>query len=326
MTEISHAISGDVPIIDVGSLLAGKAGAVEGVGRQIHKACTEIGFFYIVGHGVDDDLLARSFDAARELFTLPDAVKRSVLMNEHQNGFQPAKLAVNTQGLDGPSKPQANEAFKYTHELPPGHPDYRGKKRFVGHNQWPREIPAAVKAAMLEFLATFDALGKKLLAPVALAFGEKPDYFDRAFTTTSSIVRMAWYPVIEVEQGQLGISGHTDSSFLTMIPPATAPGLQILTRDNEWVDQPVVAGGILVNTGIALRRWSNDRLIATPHRVLASRSGDRYSNIFFFYPAVDAVMACSCAPGTQPKHPPITFGEHHAQYAAAHFTYSERTA
>ena len=160
---------------------------------------------------------------------------------------------------------------------------------------------------------------------VAAALGQDPACFDASFAETSSVVRLAWYPVLPVDEDQFGSRPHTDMSFLTMIPPATAPGLQILLSDGTWVDQPVVPGGIIVNTGVALRRWANDRLIATPHRVLASKTGDRYSNIFFFYPSVDALMTPITAPGEAPRHSAITFSEHHAQYASANFTYAKKS-
>jgi len=324
--EVSLAVSGEAPVIDVGPLLAGEEGALDDVARRLFRACTEIGFFYVVNHGLDERLIAASFDASRELFALPTEAKQRVRMNVHQCGWQPANTAVNTQALDGPAKPQANEAFKFTYDLPSGHPDYRGKTRFIGHNQWPDGLSGSSRQALQRYLGAFDAFGKRLLPPIAVALGLPPHWFDPFFVRSSSVVRCAWYPVMPVEEGQLGIGGHTDMSFLTMIPQATAPGLQVLTRDGDWVDQPEVPGGIIVNTGIALRRWSNDRLIATPHRVLASRTVERYSNIFFFYPAVDAVIECQCAPGTQPQHPPISFSDHHAWYAAANFAYSERSA
>lgn len=324
--EASQAVSGDAPVIDVGPLLDGAPGALDAVAARLLRACTEVGFFYVVNHGLDERLIADSFAASRELFALPAEAKQRVRMNVHQCGWQPANTAVNTQALDGPSKPQANEAFKFTYDLPPDHPDHRGSTRFIGHNQWPAELSGASRQALQRYLAAFDAFGKRLLPPIAVALGLPPAWFDPFFAGSSSVVRCAWYPVMPVEQGQLGIGGHTDMSFLTMIPQATAPGLQILTRDGDWVDQPEVPGGIIVNTGIALRRWSNDRLIATPHRVLASRTVERYSNIFFFYPAVDAAIESQCAPGTSPKYPPISFSDHHAWYARANFAYAERPA
>ncbi len=327
-TNTSEATARDVPIIDVGPLLADAPGALEQAARAFKRACTEIGFFFIVNHGLDPALVERSFAASRELFALPADAKLAVRMNEHQCGFQPSKVAMQTTGLgDGSAvKANANEAFKYTHDLPPGHPDHRGTKRFIGHNRWPEGLSEASHAVLQDYLETFDALGRRLLPMVAVALGVTPDHFDAAFAETSSVVRLAWYPVLPVDEDQFGSRPHTDMSFLTMIPPATAPGLQILLRDGTWIDQPHVPGGIVVNTGMALRRWANDRLIATPHRVLASKTGDRFSNIFFFYPSVDAVMTPIAAPETAPKHAPITFSQHHAQYATANFAYAERKA
>lgn len=325
-THSSQATARIVPIIDIEPVLAGRPGALETAARQFRAACTEIGFFYITGHGLDPALVERSFAASHELFALPHAAKMRVAMNEHQCGFQPSMVAMQTLGLGDGSvvKANANEAFKYTHDLPPGHPDFRSTRRFVGHNQWPEGLSGRALSVLRTYLAAFDALGKRLLPMVALALGQTPDFFDVAFAETSSVVRLARYPVLPVEADQYGSRPHVDMSFLTMIPPATAPGLQILLQDGTWIDQPNVPDGIIVNTGIALRRWSNDQLIATPHRVLASKTGDRYSNIFFFYPSVDAVMTPVHARGEAAKYEPITFSQHHAQYASANFAYADR--
>ena len=140
------------------------------------------------------------------------------------------------------------------------------------------------------------------------------------------MTRIAHYPPIPDTNQEISLPGHRDLSFLSLIPPATQPGLEILTPSGDWIAQPLVPRGLLFNTGNTLCRWSNDTFKATPHRVRAAPDTDRHSNIFFLYPDVDAVMKCvpSCTSTENPaKYEPITFGEFHAGYAARNFAYAE---
>lgn len=325
----SQAVTDVVPVIDVGPYLSGAPGALDEVAQQIHKACTEIGFFYILNHGAPQAIVDRAFKAMERFFMLPASEKSKVRMNEHQAGWQASNVAIHGDSFDKIVKPQATEAFKFGPELEAADPDYRGNKRFRGHNQWPEALPAEDKEALLKYHAAFDKLAKRLLAPVAVALGATPDFFDSAFRRTDSTMRCAFYPVVQPEENQFGLPGHTDLSFLTLIPPATAPGLQILTAAGSWIDQPFVEGGILVNTGDTLRTWANDQFIATPHRVLASTQEERYSAIFFLYPDLDAVISCvpACWGEDHPKkYADQSFSDFYAGYAARNFGYAEKKA
>lgn len=325
----SQAITEEIPIIDVGPYLAGVPGALEDVARQIRRACTEIGFFYIVNHRVSQATVDQVFYAMEKLFTLPVSEKMKVRMNEHQSGWQAPNVAIHGDSFDKVVKPQVTEAFKFGHELEPTDPDFLGNKRFRGHNQWPEALPKEEQQAFLRYHAELDALAKRLLSPVAVALGQSPDFFDAAFQKTDSVMRSAYYPVVKPEENQFGLPGHTDLSFLTMIPPATAPGLQILTAAGTWIDQPVVEGGILVNTGDTLRTWSNDQFIATPHRVLASTREERYSAIFFLYPNLDAVISCvptCCSEDYPRKYADQVFADFYAGYSSRNFGYAEKKA
>jgi isopenicillin N synthase-like dioxygenase len=323
----SQAITEDIPVVDVGPYLAGAPGALENVARQIRKACTEIGFFYIVNHGASRETVDRVFKAMESFFTLPASEKSKVRMNEHQAGWQAQNVAIHGDSFDKVVKPQATEAFKFGPELDPADPDFRGEKRFRGHNQWPEALPVEDKQAFLRYHAEFDKLAKRLLAPIAVALGQTSDFFDVPFGTADSVMRSAYYPVVKPDENQFGLPGHTDLSFLTLIPPATAPGLQILTAAGTWIDQPLVESGILVNTGDALRTWSNDQFIATPHRVLASTKEERYSAIFFLYPSLDAVISCiptCCSAEFPKKYADQTFADLYARYSSRNFGYAEK--
>ena len=326
----ASAAGEDIPIIDIGPLLAGDAGAIDGVAAQMHRACTEIGFFFIVGHGMDDGIVARAFDAARQFFALPFEEKMKVRMNRHQCGYMPPDVAVHTDTFETRStalNTQPSEAFKFTFDLAPGDPDYGQNIRFRGHNQWPGPATApGVHEGFMAFHCAFQALGEKLLAPLAVSLGMAPDFFAPFFDRASSMTRIAYYPPIDVEANRVTLPGHKDISFLSLIPPATRPGLEIFTQSEKWIEQPVIPEAILVNTGNTLVHWINDAYIATPHRVRADAEESRYSNIFFLYPSVDAVLEClpSCqGPDNPAKYPPVAFGEFHAGYAARNFGYAE---
>ena len=319
-----------IPVIDIGPYLAGVPGAIDRVAEDIHRACTEIGFFFIVNHGMDQGKVERAFDASRRFFALPMDEKLKVRMNRHQCGFMPPNVAVHSDTFEtrqDAHRAQLSEAFKFTFDLGPDDPDYGKNRRFRGHNKWPDpDTVPGLHEAFMAFHVAFEALGRKLLPPLSVSIGMPADYFDRFFERSSSMTRIAYYPPISDDIEQITLPGHRDISFLSMIPPATRPGLEIQLPSGQWIEQPVIPEAILVNTGNTLVRWINDVYIATPHRVRADAGEARYSNIFFLYPNVDAMMECvpSCQSADNPaKYPPITFGEFHAEYAARNFGYAE---
>jgi len=320
----------EIPIIDIGPLIAGAVGAVDEVAEQIHRACTEIGFFFVVNHGMDASVVARTFDASQRFFSLPLEEKIKVRMNRHQCGYMPPDVEVHNDTFETRDRAKStlnSEAFKFTFDLTPDDPDFGKDIRFRGHNKWPDPaVSPGLHEAFMAFHRAFQTLGEELLAPVAVSLGMPPDYFNPFFERPCSRTRIAYYPPIDDEANRISLPGHKDSSLLSLIPPATRPGLEIFTPSGNWIEQPVIPEAILVNTGTVLVHWINDAYIATPHRVRADTEEDRYSNIFFLSPSADTVLECvpSCqGPGYPAKYPPITFGEFHAGYAARNFGYGE---
>ena len=327
---VEAADTADIPIVDVGPLLAGVHGARERVAEELYEACTGIGFLFIVNHGIDGDIVARTFDASRRFFSLPIDEKLAVRMNRHQCGYMAPGISVHKDTFEtrpDALRPQVSEAFKFTWDLDPSDPDHGQGVRFRGHNQWPD--PAAVpglRETFLDFHAEFEALALEMLPPLAVSLELEPGWFAPYFERPSSMTRIACYPPVPDRQDRVNTPGHRDLGFITLIPPATRPGLEVFTPDGRWIEQPVIPEGVLVNTGVTLQRWSNDVFAATPHRVRADAEETRYSNIFFLYPGVDAGIAClpSCAGHDEPaKYPPASFGEIHAAYCARNFAYAE---
>ncbi len=65
-----------IPVIDLGPYLAGAPGAIDRAGADLRFALTEIGFYFIVNHGVPSGLIREVFRTSRA-FSRPAAGKRS---------------------------------------------------------------------------------------------------------------------------------------------------------------------------------------------------------------------------------------------------------
>jgi isopenicillin N synthase-like dioxygenase len=98
---------------------------------------------------------------------------------------------------------------------------------------------------------------------------------------------------------------------------ASADGLQILTKQNEWVGVTSLPEQIVVNVGDMLQRLTNNKLKSTTHRVVNPPRDkwhtSRFSIPFFLHPKSQMSLACleGCVDGQHPKaYPDATAGEY----------------
>jgi len=317
-------MSAIIPVIDVSDTLAGRAGALARAARQVQDALTQIGFFVLTGHDVPPDLIARTFAEARRFHRLPMPAKLALKLNEHINGYMVmGRYAVRTSEINDNDKGDLNEAFFIKRERPPGDPLRRSGRRFVGPNQWPDEaLLPGFRANVLEYAEVMDGFTRRFLPVVAAALDLPPDWFDDAFTDSQFTFRLSHYPPVAAEPNQFGIAPHSDSNFMTFLAQTEVPGLQIRLPNSDWADVPYVPNSFAVNSGDMLHRWSNGRLLSTPHRALPPIGRDRYAIPFFLGPRFDQRIEClpSCTgPGNPPRWDPITYADWQAYWYDANY-------
>jgi isopenicillin N synthase-like dioxygenase len=266
-----------LPVVDLRSPAADAAAAVD-------DACRGIGFFYLVGHGVDPALADRLDGAARGFFARPDGEKAAIAMahgGRAWRGWFPLGGEL-TSGV-----PDGKEGLYFGAELGPDHPRVAAGTPLHGPNVFPAE-PAALRGAVLAWLDAMTALGHRLAGLVAVALGIDPGWFARTVTADPTILfRIFRYPPSPAPGSGWGVAEHTDYGLLTILRQDDAGGLEVRTATG-WVDAPPVPGSFVVNIGDMLDRMTGGRYRSTPHRVRNTSGRDRISLAFFFDPSWDA--------------------------------------
>jgi len=297
-----------IPILDAGPYMAGEAGAAQQLADNIRFIQETIGFYVIVNHGVPRALIDNAYHALKLFFALPDEEKLKLRFDETSVGYIAPKSTVYvTSKINRNTKQDLNETLVLALERPVDHPYIQEGLRFVGPNKWPQNLPG-FREPLVAFQEAIADLGRKIVPLYALALEKPIDYFDRYFEEPIMWTRNAHYPAVEPEDNQFGISPHSDHSFLTLLPLSDVPGLEVLTQSGKWLPADPVANGIIVNTGEFLNRWTNDRFIASPHRVVPPVR-DRYSMATFFDASPDAIaepLDTCCGPDNPPKYEPIS--------------------
>jgi len=295
-----------IPILDVAPFLAGEPGAAVALAEQVKKTCEDTGFLVIANHGVSQALIDRAFAASASFFALDEARKLELKIQDENIGYLPyGGQTMKTSTIQKVNKPNFSESFYLT--TPDPVPDGQGVSE--DRNKWPAELPE-FKDAQIAYFKTMRALAHRFLPVFALALDLPEDYFEDDFTAPSSTVRLIQYAPQDVSDTELfGFAPHTDGSFITFLPRSKHPGLEVKTQEGTWIRPPNAPETFVVNTGEMLARYSNDRFVPTPHRVI-NRSGEtRRAMPFFYGPNRRRVVHCvpTCVgPDNPPRYAPMS--------------------
>ena len=318
-----------IPVLDLGPLRAGEPGALPRLGAELRRAFTEVGFFFVRNHGVPDALVEAAFAAAEQFHAQTLDAKLAMEFNQHNMGYLPMRGSTTRMNALGTIyKPNANEAVFFKRDLAADHPDVVAGKRFRGMNRWPQDLPG-FRPRVLDYCAAMEALGVRLLPLYAVALDMRADFFAQKFRDPMFTLRMTHYPQQDPMSGEAewGLAPHADTSFMTILAQNKVPGLSLRLPGGEWVDAPAMDGAFLVNGGMMLRRWTNEKFLATPHRVTNRSGRERYAIPFFMdadYAAViEAIPTCVDAEHP-PKFLPFTYLDFMTEYTSANYAERQR--
>lgn len=267
-----------IPIVDVSSLATG-AGDKRATAGELGRACRESGFFYVVGHGVDEGLQARLVSLSRRFFAqdLDSKMRiRMALGGRAWRGYFP----VGNELTSG--RPDQKEGIYFGEELAADHPQVLAGTPMHGPNLFPDE-PADFRECVLDYMSALTRLGHQLMAGIALSLDLEDSYFDDRMTGEPlTLFRIFNYPV-PPDPSLWGVGEHTDYGLLTILMQDDAGGLEVRSR-SQWVAAPPIANSFVCNIGDMLDRMTRGLYRSTPHRVRNLAARDRLSFPFFFDP------------------------------------------
>lgn len=301
-----------IPVIDFSAMFGDDQSAKIIVGEAVRKACTEVGFFYVKNHRVDDEIINNTFDAAESFFnaTIEKKLEVNIENSEALRGY----TALLASGHDDTGKADFHEGFDLALDL--DHSDEDVKSGVFGYapNQWPTGMDS-FKSSLTTYHSSIVDFGKKIFESFALALELPTNHFEGAITKPMAHMRVLHYPPQDPKskKNQMGIGAHSDYECFTVLCTSGVPALQVLNTDGVWIQAPPIEGTFIVNVGDLMARWTNDYFQSTVHRAINLSGKRRYSIPFFYGPnskeIIEVLPSCQ-SKTTIAKYEPIEAGEY----------------
>lgn len=312
-----------IPVIDIAPFLNGRAADQQKVAQAIDDACASLGFLIIAGHGVPDGLIDDMRETSKAYFDQPvgEKIKQRMPPDRYRGYIAPGSEAL-AYSLDQETPPDLKESFSIGPVDAPDDAYHRAAApgKFFAANFWPG-VPKTFRPTWEAYYREMERVATQLMRVFALGLGMEKNFFDDKVDrhiTNFSVIHYPEQPNPPLP-GQLRAGEHTDYGSLTILKPDNAPGgLQVLSKDKQWIDVPTLPGTFIVNLGDLMAEWTNDRWVSTLHRVVnppreKAIGSRRISMAFFHQPNYDAVIEClpTCTSADRPpRYGTTTSGEH----------------
>lgn len=278
----------NIPSLDLADFISDNIKRKNNFVELLGKAFTDIGFVAIKNHGIPENTIKNLYEKIEFFFSLPTESKKKY---EIENiGGQRGYTSFGKEHAKNSNEGDLKEFWHFGQ----GHNETNSNE-FL-ENVFVEEIPEFLEIGNQSFKA-FENTGIKLLNAIALYLGLEEHYFTNYVKNGNSILRPIHYPPISDKKTSAVRAGeHEDINLITLLVGASADGLQVLNKNNKWINVTSVKDHIVVNVGDMLQRLTNGKLKSTTHRVInpvgEKVSESRYSIPFFLHPVSSMPLNC----------------------------------
>ena len=300
-----------IPSVDLADFTSGDNAKKEAFVKTLGLAYEEVGFVAVKNHGLDEILRNDLYKSVEDFFTLPQEIKDKYEIEglAGQRGY----TGFGKEHAKGRTIGDLKEFWHFGQEITDNDPI----KSEYPDNVWVEELPEFNKTGMIAFNKLEDA-GRNMLRAIALYLDLDEFYFDEKIKNGNSILRPIHYcPIMDEPKSAVRAAEHEDINLITLLMGASAEGLEILSKQNQWVAVTALPEQIVCNVGDMLQRLTNNKLKSTTHRVVnppkEKWGTSRYSIPFFLHPRSEMSLDClaHCVDQEHPKqYESITAGDY----------------
>lgn len=294
-----------IPVVDLSGFTGSDIERKKDFVRRVGKAFEEVGFVAVKNHLIPGTLINTLYERVQQFFALPLQKKQQYEVPglAGQRGY----TAFGREHARGSEAPDLKEFFQYGQLVE----DDEAVKKEYPPNVVVKEIPD-FNSTFHNAYRAFENAGTVLMQAISLYLDLEENFFSQHIHNGNSILRAIHYPpILQEPQSAIRAEQHEDINLISLLVGASADGLQILTKQNEWVAVTSPPEQIVVNVGDMLQRLSNNKLCSTTHRVVNPPKElwhtSRFSIPFFLHPKSN--MSLNCLPGCVDEHRPKSFAD-----------------
>lgn len=241
--------------------------------RLIADALHDIGFVVLSGHSIHPQLISSVYAEWSEFFNSPTKMLYT-FDPQIQGGYFPFQ----TETAKGYSQPDLKEFYHLyrSHNLPAGMSD----------RSW--ELFQYLIDLAEELLTWIEAASPMVRANLTMPLSEM------IRDSKENLLRILHYPSLDLipTDGAIRAAAHEDINLITLLPAATATGLEVLDNFGAWHEVPSNLGDIVINVGDMLQLATGGYYRSTTHRVInGSARTSRYSMPMFLHARPEVVLS-----------------------------------
>jgi isopenicillin N synthase-like dioxygenase len=245
--------------------------------RDFKDSICKTGFAVVSNHPIAHDLIYKTFDEWKSFFAGNEKFDY-VFQEKEQAGYFPFR-----------TENAKDAAFKDLKEFYHYYPWWNHPASISKYTPQLRKELVSLAATLLDWIEkeTPAEISKNFSMPLSKMIEDSPQ----------TLLRTIHYPPLSgnEKEGEVRAGAHEDINLITLLPAATAPGLEVLDLQGNWHEVPCDPGTIVVNSGDMLKEASDGYYPSTTHRVVNPKGTQaktsRYSIPLFLHPRSEVKLS-----------------------------------